>query len=298
MNKSLNKNLLIINSYIDLMKPSILIMVLITTILGFYLGSDGNIVWINLIWMLTGTTFSAGGASVLNQYLERDQDKIMNRTCDRPIPLGIISPYNALVFGIITVIIGTSILVVKINLLTGFLSLLTVFMYVLVYTPMKRVTWLNTSIGSVPGALPPIGGWAAATNSIDSGAWILFGILYLWQHPHFFAIAWMCKNDYEKAGFKMLPTGRKDRKTAFQITFYTLWMIFISLIPYTHYSGSLSLTQNSALLILILGITMLYFSIDLMVKKSNKAASKLIIVSIFYLSLVQLIFIFDKYFLA
>ncbi|MEC7935067.1 MAG: heme o synthase [Candidatus Neomarinimicrobiota bacterium] len=291
MNKSLNKNLLIINSYIDLMKPSILIMVLITTILGFYLGSDGNIVWINLIWMLTGTTFSAGGASVLNQYLERDQDKIMNRTCDRPIPLGIISPYNALVFGIITVIIGTSILVVKINLLTGFLSLLTVFMYVLVYTPMKRVTWLNTSIGSVPGALPPIGGWAAATNSIDSGAWILFGILYLWQHPHFFAIAWMCKNDYEKAGFKMLPVIEPDgKRTVRQILWHLSLLFPISLLPvligmngYIYLYGSLI-------------ITLYYFlsAFPMLKNKSHKNASQILKASVLYLPALLVIIIIDK----
>ena len=291
MNKSLNKNLLIINSYIDLMKPSILIMVLITTILGFYLGSDGNIVWINLIWMLTGTTFSAGGASVLNQYLERDQDKIMNRTCDRPIPLGIISPYNALVFGIITVIIGTSILVVKINLLTGFLSLLTIFMYVLVYTPMKRVTWLNTSIGSVPGALPPIGGWAAATNSIDSGAWILFGILYLWQHPHFFAIAWMCKNDYEKAGFKMLPVIEPDgKRTVRQILWHLSLLFPISLLPvligmngYIYLYGSLI-------------ITLYYFlsAFPMLKNKSHKNASQILKASVLYLPALLVIIIIDK----
>ncbi len=291
MNKSLNKNLLIINSYIDLMKPSILIMVLITTILGFYLGSDGKIVWINLIWMLTGTTFSAGGASVLNQYLERDQDKIMNRTCDRPIPLGIISPYNALVFGIITVIIGTSILVVKINLLTGFLSLLTVFMYVLVYTPMKRVTWLNTSIGSVPGALPPIGGWAAATNSIDSGAWILFGILYLWQHPHFFAIAWMCKNDYEKAGFKMLPVIEPDgKRTVRQILWHLSLLFPISLLPvligmngYIYLYGSLI-------------ITLYYFlsAFPMLKNKSHKNASQILKASVLYLPALLVIIIIDK----
>ena len=139
-------------------------------------------------------------------------------------------------------------------------------------------------------------GWVSVTNKFGIEPGILFMLQFFWQFPHFWAISWVMHEDYQKAGFKMLPTGRKDRKTAFQITFYTLWMILISLIPYTHYSGSLSLTENSAVLILILGIIMLYFSIDLMVKKSNKAASKLIIVSIFYLSLVQLVFIFDKFF--
>ena len=202
---SRNRLTVTIRSYIDLMKPNILLMVLITTLLGYYLGSDGEIIWTHLIWTMIGTSLSAGGASVLNQYLERNQDKIMERTRKRPIPSGIIKPQSALIFGILSVIIGSIILVTMINMLTGFLSLLTAFMYVLIYTPMKKFTWLNTSIGSVPGALPPMGGWTAATENIDSGAWILFAILYLWQHPHFFAIAWMCKDDYEKAGFKMLP---------------------------------------------------------------------------------------------
>ncbi len=174
---SRNRLTVTIRSYIDLMKPNILLMVLITTLLGYYLGSDGEIIWTHLIWTMIGTSLSAGGASVLNQYLERNQDKIMERTRKRPIPSGIIKPQSALIFGILSVIIGSIILVTKINMLTGFLSLLTAFMYVLIYTPMKKFTWLNTSIGSVPGALPPMGGWTAATENIDSGAWILFAIL-------------------------------------------------------------------------------------------------------------------------
>ena len=232
MIKNTNKYFFIFNSYIDLMKPNILIMVLITTILGYYLGSDGKILWDNLVSLMIGTFLSAGGASVLNQYLEREQDKIMNRTCKRPIPLGIISPQNALIFGIISVISGTVILAIMINILTGFISLLTAFMYVLIYTPMKRITSLNTSIGSIPGALPPVGGWVASTNSIDSGAWILFAILYLWQHPHFFAIAWMCKDDYEKAGFKMLPVIEPNgRRTVRQILWHLSLLFPITLLP-------------------------------------------------------------------
>ena len=291
MNKSLNKNLLIINSYIDLMKPNILIMVLITSILGYYLGSDGKIVWSNLIWLLVGTTFSAGGASVLNQYLERDQDKIMNRTCDRPIPSGIISPQNALLFGITIVIIGTIILVVKTNLLTGFLSLLTAFMYVLIYTPMKRITWLNTSMGSIPGALPPIGGWAAATNSIDSGAWILFAILYLWQHPHFFAIAWMCKDDYGKAGFMMLPVIEPDGKRTIRQILWHLSLLFpISLLPVV-----IGMNGNIYLYGALI-ITLYYFSsaLPMLYDKSYKNASRILKASVLYLPALMIIIIIDK----
>ena len=291
MKKTLSKYLVITNSYIDLMKPNILIMVLITTILGYFLGSDGKILWNNLTWMLIGTTFSAGGAGVLNQYLERDQDKIMNRTCNRPIPSGKISPQNALIFGIITVIVGTIVLVVKINLLTGSLSILTAFMYVLIYTPMKRVTWLNTSLGSIPGALPPIGGWAAATNSIDSGAWILFAILYLWQHPHFFAIAWMCKDDYEKAGFKMLPVIEPDgNRTIRQILWHLSLLFPISLLPV------LIGMNGNIYLYGVLIITLYYFlsAFPMLYKKSYKNASRILKASVFYLPALMIIIIIDK----
>ena len=291
MKKTLSKYLVITNSYIELMKPNILIMVLITTILGYFLGADGKILWNNLTWMLIGTTFSAGGAGVLNQYLERDQDKIMNRTCNRPIPSGKISPQNALIFGIITVIVGTIVLVVKINFLTGILSILTAFMYVLIYTPMKRVTWLNTSLGSIPGALPPIGGWAAATNSIDSGAWILFAILYLWQHPHFFAIAWMCKDDYEKAGFKMLPVIEPDgNRTIRQILWHLSLLFPISLLPV------LIGMNGNIYLYGVLIITLYYFisAFPMLYKKSYKNASRILKASVLYLPALMIIIIIDK----
>ena len=156
-----------IKGYIDLTKPSILLMVLITTLLGYYLGSDGISSWFKLFWTLLGTGLSAGGAGALNQYLEREQDCLMERTRDRPIPAGLIQPQDALLFGLILVLTGSVLLVWRVNLLTGFLSLLTTFMYVLIYTPMKRITWLNTSLGSIPGALPPIGGNAPGIDPSD-----------------------------------------------------------------------------------------------------------------------------------
>lgn len=291
MKKTLYKYLDLTSSYIDLMKPNILIMVLITTILGYYLGSDGKIVWNHIIWMLIGTSLSAGGAGVLNQYLEREQDKIMDRTCKRPIPSGIISPQNALIFGIITVISGTIILVVKTNILTGFLSLLTAFMYVLIYTPMKKITWLNTSLGSIPGALPPIGGWTAASNSIDSGAWVLFAILYLWQHPHFFAIAWMCKEDYRKAGFKMLPVIEPNGRRTIRQIFWHLSLLFpISLLP-------VLIGMNGIIyLIGALIITLYYFlsALPMIYNKSYKNASRILRASVLYLPAMMIIIIIDK----
>jgi len=281
----------IIQGYVDLTKPSILVMVLITTLLGYYLGNDGISSWLNLFWTLLGTGLSAGGAGALNQYLEREQDKRMERTRNRPLPSGLIQPLDALLFGLILVLIGSILLVWKVNFLTGFLSLMTAFLYVLIYTPMKKLTWLNTSMGSIPGALPPMGGWTAATGSIDSGAWILFAILYLWQHPHFFAIAWMCKNDYKKAGFKMLPVIEPNgSRTIRQIFWHLSLMIPVSLLPFI--SGMMGTVYLAGASLLTLG----YFcsAIPMLRLKSKENASKILKASVFYLPLLFVIIIIDK----
>ena len=291
MNKGFNNILLITRAYIELMKPSILIMVLITTLLGYYLGNEGPMSWIRLIWTLLGTSLSAGGSGALNQYLERDQDKLMERTCNRPIPAGIIQPQNALLFGVSAVIMGSIILVMKINTLTGFLSLLTAFMYVLIYTPMKKLTWLNTSLGSIAGALPPLGGWTAATGSVASAAWILFAILYLWQHPHFFAIAWMCKDDYQKAGFKMLPVIEPNGSRTIRQIFWHLSLLFpVCFLPFIiGMSGNIYLFGTTIL-------TLLYFlsAIPMLKEKSSKNASRILKASVLYLPLLMVIIIIDK----
>ena len=281
----------IIQGYVDLTKPSILVMVLITVLLGYFLGNDGISSWLNLFWTLLGTGLSAGGAGALNQYLEREQDKRMERTRNRPLPSGLIQPLDALLFGLILVLIGSILLVWKVNLLTGFLSLMTAFLYVLIYTPMKKLTWLNTSLGSIPGALPPMGGWTAATGSIDSGAWILFAILYLWQHPHFFAIAWMCKDDYKKAGFKMLPVVELNgSRTIRQIFWHLSLMIPVSLLPFI--SGMMGTVYLAGASLLTLG----YFcsAIPMLRLKSKENASKILKASVFYLPLLFVIIIIDK----
>ena len=282
--------------FFEITKSRLSISVVFSSITGYLLATE-TVDTLHILYLFLGGFCMVGASNTLNQVIERDYDAIMKRTQNRPIPKGRISIPSALIISLLMIIIGFFLLN-KLNLKTAFFSFFSILIYVLIYTPLKTITPLSVFIGAFPGAIPFMLGWVSATNKFGIEPGILFMLQFFWQFPHFWAISWVMHDDYQKAGFKMLPTGRKDRKTAFQITFYTLWMILISLIPYTHYSGSLSLTQNSALLILTLGIIMLYFSIDLMVKKSNKAASKLIIVSIFYLSLVQLIFIFDKYFLA
>lgn len=222
----------VIKAYIELTKPSINALVLVTTVLGYYLAQKSFQHFDVLCWTLLGSALSCAGAAVLNQYIERDADALMKRTMGRPLPSGMIQPAQALGFGITLILTGVALLFWKVNLLTAFLSLLTCFLYVLVYTPMKKMSWLNTTIGAIPGAIPPLGGWAAAANSLDLGAWALFLILFAWQHPHFYAIAWMLKEDYKKAGFKMLPVVYPDGRMTFaQIMAFSFALIGFSILP-------------------------------------------------------------------
>lgn len=279
--------------YWRMTKPGIMMLVLVTTSLGFYF-AQGSFHHFNiLMWTLLGTSLTCGGASVLNQYLERDVDVLMQRTKKRPLPLGIISPAEALGFGVSIILLGLFIFCWKVNLLTAFLSLLTCFLYVLVYTPMKRLTWLNTTIGAIPGAIPPLGGWAAATNHLDPGAWILFLILFTWQHPHFYAIAWLYKEDYKKAGFKMLPVVHPDGKFTFsQITAFSFLLLAFSLMP--------SLIGMSGRIYfwgaLVLGLGMLYTAFLFQRSQSNIDARKILGASILYLPLLLILIVVDGIF--
>ena len=281
----------VLAAYIELLKPNIVSLVLITTVLGYYLGGNGIDSWFTLMLTLIGTALTAGGAGALNHYLERDTDSLMKRTRNRPIPAGNISPNNALMFGILLVLSGSTLLVWKVNTLTGFLSILTAFLYVLVYTPMKKITWLNTSIGSIPGAIPPMGGWAAATGHLEMGAWILFFIMFLWQHPHFYAIAWMCKEDYARANFKMLPVIEPDgKRTIQQIFWYLSMLIPVSILPYLY--GSSGFVYFSG--VLILSFVFLLSAVPMAREKSNKSAKLLLKSSVLYLPGLLFLIVFDK----
>ena len=240
---------------------------------------------------LIGTALTSGGSGALNHYLERDTDALMERTKNRPIPAGIISPINALMFGILLVLCGSTLLVWKINTLTGFLSILTAFLYVLVYTPMKKITWLNTSVGSIPGAIPPLGGWAAATGHLDFGAWVLFFIMFLWQHPHFFAIAWMCQKDYAKAGFKMLPVMEKDgTRTVRQIFWHLTLLIPVSMFLYIIGDSGWIYAIGVFTLSLIFSIS----AVPLAFRRTNKNAKLILKASVLYLPALLILIIIDK----
>jgi len=218
--------------YLELAKPRILLMVLVTTSLGFFLGARGIDSVLHLCLTLLGVGCATGGAAMLNNYLERDLDAKMVRTRGRALPAGLVEPHRALTLGVGLVLFGVLLLAWKVNLLTGFLVLLAGFLYVLVYTPLKRITWLNTSFGAIPGAIPPMAGWVAATDRLDPGAWVLFAILFAWQHPHFYAIAWIFREDYRAAGFKMLPVVEPSGKRMFRQTIlFSILLLAVSLLP-------------------------------------------------------------------
>src|SRR5215831_10000824 len=274
--------------YLELTKPRILVMVLVTTTLGFLLGNINRGSVGTLLLTLLGVACATGGAAVLNNYLERDFDAKMSRTCKRALPAGLIEPHRALSFGVGLVLAGVLLLAIEVNLLAAFLVLLAAFLYVLVYTPLKRITWWNTTFGAIPGAIPPMAGWAAATGHVGVGAWALFAILFAWQHPHFFAIAWMFREDYGVAGFKMLPVIEPSGQGTVRLAVgFSLLLVCVSLIPAiigmaggVYFSGTL-----------LIGLLMLLVALGFAFDRSVGNARRLLKASIIYLPLL-LLFIF------
>jgi protoheme IX farnesyltransferase len=240
--------------------------------------------------MLLGVGLSTGGSAVLNNFLERDSDAKMTRTKDRALPAGLILPEHALGLGITLVLAGVLVLGKGVNLLTAFLVLLASFLYVLVYTPMKKLTWLNTTFGAIPGAIPPLCGWAAAAGKLDTGAWILFAILFAWQHPHFFAIAWMFRDDYASAGFKMLPVMEPAGRSTFRQTiFFSTLLIGVSVLPVAiGMAGKVYLFGALAM-----GLGLLATGIVFTRAQSIADARRLLKASVIYLPLLLILIIVD-----
>jgi protoheme IX farnesyltransferase len=276
--------------YVELAKPRILSMVLVTTTIGYFLAAKGiRPVW-TLVLTLFGVGCATGGAAALNNYLEREADGKMVRTRGRALPAGRVLPSSALAYGIGLVLVGLFTLVLAVNLLTGFLVLLAAFLYVLVYTPMKRLTWLNTTFGAIPGAIPPLCGWAAAAGHLDLGAWVLFLILFAWQHPHFYSIAWMFRDDYRNAGFKMLPVVDPSGASTFRHTiFFAVLLIGVSVLP-TLIGMTGKVYCSGALL---MGLALLAVGVLLARTKSLLDARRLLRASVVYLPLLLILIIVD-----
>jgi len=219
-------------AYLTLTKPDVSLLVLMTTGAGFYMGSHGPVDWLRLAHTVFGTMLIAAGTAALNHYIERESDRYMRRTASRPLPSGQLQPREALFFGIALAVAGSADLWISSGWLASALGVVTCLSYLLAYTPLKKKTVWATFIGAFPGAVPPMIGWVAANGSLDRGAWLLFGILFLWQFPHFHAIAWMYREDYSRAGILMLPVVDRDGTRTFrQIVLTAIGLVAVSLLP-------------------------------------------------------------------
>ena len=247
-------------------------------------------------FLVIGGFFVVGASNGFNQVIERRRDALMIRTSSRPIPSGVMTVNKALVICITLAMLGLSMLYL-INFRTALFGLVSMIIYLGLYTPLKTLTPLSVFFGAIPGAIPFMVGWVAVTNRFSIETGILFMIQFFWQFPHFWAIGWVSHDDYKNAGFKMLPSGKRDNATAFQIVFYSIWMIIVSSLPYFNFTGKLSIGTYSLILILISGLIMLYQALKLMRYKDKQNAIRLMYVSIFYLSFIQIIFVIDKFLL-
>ena len=277
-------------------KAGLAISVLFSSIAGYLLGfNDTNpFSWTVLLKLAIGGYCMVGASNAYNQVIEKDLDALMDRTKNRPVPAGRMSPNAALVIASILTIIGI-VLLYTINPKTAMFGAISIFLYTSIYTPLKTVTSLSVFVGAFPGAIPFMLGWVAATGNFGIEAGTLFLIQFFWQFPHFWAIGWFLFEDYEKAGFFMLPTGKKDNGTAIQIILYTIWLIIASLLPVLGYTGQLFITPLAAILVFLLGLWMLYYAVRLYKLRTAKAARTLMLVSVSYITLLQLIYIFDKF---
>ncbi len=277
---------------LNLVKIRIVIMVMIACSIAFIVSYRGQFLPWRLFWTLAGTALVTGGACTLNCYIEREPDAIMPRTSNRPIPRGIISPASALAFGLGLTSIGSWLLFTKVNMLSGLLGLAIVFTYLALYTPAKRLTWMNTPIGAISGAIPVVIGWASARGEIGLGGWILFTMLFLWQHIHFFPIAWMYKDDYAKAGFRMLPVLEANGKKTFALTVLAaLALLPISILLYGFgVSGFVYCIGVS-----LLGTLFIVAGLRLFLNPTHKAARQLLYLSLCYLPMILTAVILDRY---
>jgi protoheme IX farnesyltransferase len=280
-----------LNDWLVLAKARITALVLVTTAAGYVLGSRATVDFGRLGLTLVGTALAAAGAGALNQVAERRADALMRRTASRPVAAGRIGPLRGLVFGLAAGSAGVLWLAVLVNPMTAVLALLTIGLYIGVYTPLKRLTALNTLVGAVPGAIPPVMGWTAAKGSIDPGAWALFAILYLWQLPHFLAIAWMYREDYARAGFPMLPVVDTGGEwTGRQAVLATAALLPVSLLPTllgltgaVYFFGALALTLAFAA-----------FALGLAVSRRRVAARRLLLASVAYLPILLALLVLDR----
>ena len=282
-----------IKNFAEITKVRLSVSVLFSSIAGYFLGAESvNI--ITLLLLSVGGYCMVGASNVYNQIIERDLDALMNRTKNRPIPAGRVSVNSAFTIAVILTIIGIGTLY-AINPITAMFGAICIFMYVSLYTPLKTKTPLSVFVGAFPGAIPFMLGWVAATGEFGIEAGTLFMIQFFWQFPHFWAIGWFLFDDYKKAGFFMLPNGKRDKSTVLQAVLYTIWTVLASLIPAFGVTGRLYLSPVSAVLIGLIGLGFLYFAIKFYKLRTNKVAKKFMLVSVSYITLLQIVYVLDKF---
>jgi len=279
----------------EITKFRLSISVLFSSVAGFFLGADVIHFEVLALLMLGGYCM-VGASNVFNQIIERDLDALMERTKSRPLPAGQMSVNRALLLGLFLTSIGL-IALYWINPKTAMFGAVSIFLYVSVYTPLKTKTPLSVFVGAFPGAIPFMLGWVAATGSFGIEPGTLFMIQFFWQFPHFWAIGWFLDEDYKRAGFQMLPTGKPDKGTALQIVLYSIWTALTALIPVAHKTGTLHITLYSGAVVALLGVWLIWAALRLYRRRTAQAAKKLMLVSVAYLTLIQIIFIIDKFFI-
>jgi len=277
-------------AYFQLLKFRLSLTVAFSSAIGYMLGAR-EISWSRTLLVMLGGLLVTGSANIINQVFEKDLDKLMRRTEARPLPTGRISPREAWVFCMVLGVSGLTLLAYYFNPLTAALSFLSLVLYGFIYTPLKTISPVCVAVGAIPGGLPPLIGWVAATGFVGIPAWVLFGIQFMWQFPHFWAIAWVADDDYKRAGFKMLPSpGERDLRTAFQIMTYTVLLIPVSLLPLVMgISG-----RVSAGVALVCGVLFLLMTVQLMRTQDRKAALSIMFASFLYLPIVQIALVLDK----
>lgn len=282
-----------ISSFKEITKIRLSISVVFSSLAGYLLGA--NMVDLKtLILLAIGGYCMVGASNAFNQIIEKDLDALMERTQNRPIPSGRMSVNSAFVIAVILTLVGIVILY-NINPQTAMFGAISIFLYTSVYTPLKTKTPFSVFVGAIPGAIPFMLGWVAATNDFGIEPGTLFMIQFFWQFPHFWAIGWFLHDDYQRAGFKMLPTKQPDKGTAMQIIAYTVWTIIASILPVFGFTGTLKLSIVGAIIMGLVGLGMLYFAFMLFKKMTQKAARTLMLVSVSYITLLQIVYVLDKF---
>ena len=277
----------------EITKVRLAVSVVFSSMAGYLLGAY-EISFVSLLLLAFGGYCMVGASNAYNQIIEKDLDALMNRTKNRPIPSGRMSVNLALTIAIVLTVLGV-VALYFLNPKTAMFGAISIFLYTSVYTPLKTMTPLSVFVGAIPGAIPFMLGWVAATDQFGIEPGTLFMIQFFWQFPHFWALAWMLDEDYKKGGFKMLPTGKKDTGTALQIIMYTIWMMVISVIPVFGITGRLQLSILAAVIVFTMGAVMLVFALKLYEKRDNVSARKLMLASVTYITLMQVVYVVDKF---